>query len=88
MAPSVIGLLSDRERWQRASDAATRAAHARYCDTAIVPLYEAVVPASSSDPSVLNAVKPITRSRYKHSMNGAGSRQAPSTSRMPGSNAV
>lgn len=41
MAASVIELLSDREQWQRFSDAASRTAHSRYCDSAIVPRYEA-----------------------------------------------
>ena len=31
----------DRAAWQRASDEASRVAHTRYCDTSIVPHYEA-----------------------------------------------
>ena len=42
MAQAAISLLSDRDRWTRVSDAATRVAHTRYCDTAVVPLYEDV----------------------------------------------
>ena len=42
MAQAAIGLLSDHDRWTRISDAATRVAHTRYCDTAVVPLYEDV----------------------------------------------
>jgi glycosyltransferase involved in cell wall biosynthesis len=41
MAGSVSALLSDRALWQRMSNAAGEAAHARYCDHSIVPLYEA-----------------------------------------------
>ena len=41
MAQSVIGLLSSPDRWRRASDEASRVAHTRYCDTSIVPRYEA-----------------------------------------------
>jgi N-acetyl-alpha-D-glucosaminyl L-malate synthase BshA len=41
MADSVSLLLTDRARWQRMSEAASAAAHTRYCDSSIVPLYEA-----------------------------------------------
>jgi N-acetyl-alpha-D-glucosaminyl L-malate synthase BshA len=41
MARSVLVLLSDHPRWQRMSSAASAVAHTRYCDTSIVPLYEA-----------------------------------------------
>jgi N-acetyl-alpha-D-glucosaminyl L-malate synthase BshA len=41
MAASVVRLLSDRERWHRMSHAASTAAHTLYCDTSIVPMYEA-----------------------------------------------
>jgi N-acetyl-alpha-D-glucosaminyl L-malate synthase BshA len=40
MAGSVSMLLSDRALWQRMSNAAAEAAHTRYCDVSIVPLYE------------------------------------------------
>ena len=39
MAGSVMAMLSDRPLWQRMSDAAGEAAHSRYCDVSIVPLY-------------------------------------------------
>jgi N-acetyl-alpha-D-glucosaminyl L-malate synthase BshA len=41
MAASALALLGDRQQWLTISDAASRLAHARYCDTTIVPLYEA-----------------------------------------------
>jgi N-acetyl-alpha-D-glucosaminyl L-malate synthase BshA len=41
MATSAISLLVDRARWTRMSDAASAVAHTRYCDTSIVPHYEA-----------------------------------------------
>jgi N-acetyl-alpha-D-glucosaminyl L-malate synthase BshA len=40
MAQSVTRLLVDEELRQRIGTAARRAAHARYCDSTIVPLYE------------------------------------------------
>ena len=40
MASSVMAMLSDRALWQRMSNAAGEVAHTRYCDSAIVPLYE------------------------------------------------
>jgi len=40
MAASALLLLSDRQRWKTMSAAAGEAARTRYCDTAIVPLYE------------------------------------------------
>jgi len=40
MARSVSRMLSDRALWQKMSNAATEAAHTRYCDVSIVPLYE------------------------------------------------
>jgi hypothetical protein len=40
MASSVSRMLSDRALWQRMSNAAAEAAHTRYCDESIVPLYE------------------------------------------------
>ena len=41
MARSVVRLLTDDEMHARMAAAATRAAHDRYCDTRIVPVYEA-----------------------------------------------
>jgi len=40
MANSVSTMLSDQALWQRMSNAAGEAAHTRYCDVSIVPLYE------------------------------------------------
>lgn len=41
MAKSAASLLADRDRWTRMSGAASAVAHTRYCDTSIVPRYEA-----------------------------------------------
>ena len=41
MAESAVRLLTDPELYRRAAQAARRVAHERYCDSKIVPLYEA-----------------------------------------------
>jgi N-acetyl-alpha-D-glucosaminyl L-malate synthase BshA len=41
MAQSALELLTNDELHRRAAEAATRAAHERYCDSKIVPMYEA-----------------------------------------------
>ena len=41
MSLSVMRLLSDHAAWQRTSSQASRVAHTRYCDSSIVPRYEA-----------------------------------------------
>lgn len=42
MAQSAIQLASDREQWTQMSNAATQTAHSRYCESDVVPRYEAV----------------------------------------------
>lgn len=51
MASSAIELLSERETWQRVSDAASTIAHTRYCDSSIVPVYEAYYLERLSEPT-------------------------------------
>jgi N-acetyl-alpha-D-glucosaminyl L-malate synthase BshA len=52
MAGSVSALLSDSALWQRMSNAAGAAAHTRYCDHSIVPLYESYYEFLLSQPPV------------------------------------
>jgi glycosyltransferase involved in cell wall biosynthesis len=41
MARSALRLLTDEDLYRRAAAAARRVAHERYCDSKIVPVYEA-----------------------------------------------